>query len=301
MAAVDVKRVIRNAPYRYTFAMRNNAGQLVSGATSLISEVSLDSGTFTGVTPGVTTEISSTGIYYIDLSTAEMSASLIDLKTSSGTANTTHFRLTPEPNLHSGIGQPSGATGTTLQLPTSASNVANYYSGAVLEIVRGTGAGQFRTIVSYSTQRVAQVDRTWAITPNGTLGTDAQAVYIIHPRSGVYVGADMIPLANVKAIDDDTTAATLLQGLYTGGLVESTVSLTPTANNVIVGAVGLPIEELFDDLFVGAFLLFTSGELKGVARKIVAYEACDRKFTVTSDYPVTPVIGDSFVIIGRAE
>lgn len=53
----------------------------------------------------------------------------------------------------------------TITLPAGASATANIYKGCSIKIVGGTGAGQSRTIIYYTTGRVAYVDAIWAVSP----------------------------------------------------------------------------------------------------------------------------------------
>ena len=66
MAAGDARRCVRNAAYRITFPLRNTADALVSAATGLAANVSVNSDAYS--TPvGSVTEIGSSGTYYLDL------------------------------------------------------------------------------------------------------------------------------------------------------------------------------------------------------------------------------------------
>lgn len=66
--------------------------------------------------------------------------------------------------LRSGLAQ-SGAAGS-VTLDAGASSGTDFYTGNVVQIVAGTGAGQARMIIGYNgTTKVATVDRNWATNP----------------------------------------------------------------------------------------------------------------------------------------
>lgn len=74
----------KNAAFIVIFPIYDADGDLVAGATGLDSEVSIDGGTFTDVTPDEATEIAtSSGMYELDLSTSEMNGDRIAVKTTS--------------------------------------------------------------------------------------------------------------------------------------------------------------------------------------------------------------------------
>ena len=72
-------------------------GDLVTGATGLDSEVSKDGGTFTDCTSEATEIATSSGVYYLDMTSTEMNADTVAIivKTSSSGAKTTVIVLYP--------------------------------------------------------------------------------------------------------------------------------------------------------------------------------------------------------------
>lgn len=98
MAAGDAKPIpIKNQAYRVTFPILDADGDLVSGATSLDSEVSIDAGTFTDCTNEATEIATNSGIYYLDMTSAEMNGDTIAIiiKTATAGAKTTPIVLYP--------------------------------------------------------------------------------------------------------------------------------------------------------------------------------------------------------------
>lgn len=99
MASTDARPVpIKNTAYRVTFPILDADGDLVTGATGLDSEVSKDGGTFADCTNEATEIATSSGMYYLDLTSTEMNADCVAIivKTSSSGAKTTPIVLYPQ-------------------------------------------------------------------------------------------------------------------------------------------------------------------------------------------------------------
>lgn len=101
MASSDATPLpIKGQAYRITFPILDADGDLVSGATGLDSEVSKDGGTFADCTNEATEIATSSGIYYLDLTSTEMNADTVSVivKTSTSGAKTTTLILYPVEN-----------------------------------------------------------------------------------------------------------------------------------------------------------------------------------------------------------
>jgi hypothetical protein len=99
VAASDARPIPRrNVAYRVTFPILNNTGSLVTGAAGLDSEVSKDAGAFADCTNEATEIATSSGMYYLDLTAAEMDADTVAIivKTSTTDAKTTPIVIYPE-------------------------------------------------------------------------------------------------------------------------------------------------------------------------------------------------------------
>lgn len=99
MASTDARPVPqKNVAYRVTFPIFDADGDLVTGATGLDSEVSKDGGTFADCTNEATEIATSSGMYYLDLTSTEMNADTVAVivKTSSSGAKTTPIVMYPE-------------------------------------------------------------------------------------------------------------------------------------------------------------------------------------------------------------
>lgn len=81
MASTDARPVPeKNVAYRHYFAIRKTDGSLITSWAGADSEVSKDGGAFTDCT-NEATEIGSSGIGYIDITSTEMNADSVILKT----------------------------------------------------------------------------------------------------------------------------------------------------------------------------------------------------------------------------
>ena len=99
MASSDAKPIpVKNTAYRITFPIYDADGDLVTGATGLDSEVSKDAGTFADCTNEATEIATSSGVYYLDLTSTEMNADTVCviIKTSTSGAKTTVVVLNPQ-------------------------------------------------------------------------------------------------------------------------------------------------------------------------------------------------------------
>ncbi len=99
MAATDGRPVPeKNVAYRVTFPILDADGDLVTGATGLDSEVSIDGAGFSDVTAEATEIATSSGMYFLDLTAAEMNGDTIAIivQTSTGGAKTTPIVMYPE-------------------------------------------------------------------------------------------------------------------------------------------------------------------------------------------------------------
>jgi hypothetical protein len=101
MASTDALPVPqKNVAYRVTFPIFDADGDLVTGATGLDSEISKDGGTFADCTNEATEIATSSGMYFLDLTSTEMNADCVAIivKTTSVGAKTTPLVLYPAEN-----------------------------------------------------------------------------------------------------------------------------------------------------------------------------------------------------------
>ena len=118
MASTDARPVPRkNTAFRVTFPILDADGDLVTGAASLDSELSIDGGTFTDCTNEATEIATSSGMYFLDLTSGEMNGDTIAVivKTATVGAKTTPIVFYPEEagDLRVDVVQISGSTVST--------------------------------------------------------------------------------------------------------------------------------------------------------------------------------------------
>lgn len=126
MASADAKPFsIKNAAYRITFPILDADGDLVTGAADLDSEISKDGGTFADCTNEATQIATSSGMYYLDLTAAEMNADTVAIivKTSTSGAKTTPIVLYPVENTDIPVNVK--AIGDTVQSATDLKDLAD--------------------------------------------------------------------------------------------------------------------------------------------------------------------------------
>jgi hypothetical protein len=154
MASTDARPVPqKNVAYRVTFPILDADGDLVTGATGLDSEVSKDAGTFADCTNEATEIATSSGMYYLDLTSTEMNADCVAIivKTSSSGAKTTPIILYPEEagDIRVNVTQFGGSNGTfasgrpevnTTHLAGTSQTARDI--GASVLLSSGTGTGQ---------------------------------------------------------------------------------------------------------------------------------------------------------------
>jgi len=175
--------------FRVVFALLDNDGDLVTGATTPDSERSIDMGTFADCTNEMTEIATASGMYYLDLTATETTCSCLAIIAKSATAGmkTTPMVLYPRrfPTLRSGTAQAGAAS--TITLDSGASAQDNYYNGCLVQCSNDSPAnvqGQTRWIISYvGSTRVATVNAAW-----GTNPSSATTFLIFAPESANQVG-----------------------------------------------------------------------------------------------------------------
>ncbi len=81
-------------------------------------------------------------------------------------------------------------------------------------------------------------------------------------------------------------------------VIRGTVSDANPAASSFVGDSALSTTEGF---YVGSVLEFTSGTLRGLARRIAAYDGPSRTFSFAAPFPAAPENGSAFSILGRID
>lgn len=176
MASTDARPVpLKNTAFRAYFDLRLNTGALNSGAAGLDSEVSKDGGTMADCTNEATEIATSSGHYYLDLTSTEMNADSVVVQIKSSTTNAVTRTLVIYPQEADDI--KVGVThwnGTAIATP----DTAGYPK---VTIKSGTGTGEVSltsgiaavnpTQINGSANAAARLALAAGATHNGTVDT----------------------------------------------------------------------------------------------------------------------------------
>lgn len=139
---------LKNTAFRLTLDGRKNDGSLITTGTGMDTELSGDAGAFADATNEATEIATNSGVYYIDLTAAEMNFDTVVVKTTWTNANATpsvivlypqeagDIRVTLDP---AGISSASFATGAidAAAVATDAFGSLEISAGAITEIQAG--------------------------------------------------------------------------------------------------------------------------------------------------------------------
>lgn len=291
MASTDARPVpIKNTAYRVYLPILDADGDLVSGATGLDSEISKDGGTFADCTNEATEIATSSGMYYLDLTSTEMNADAVCIivKTTSTGAKTTPIVLYP---------QESGDIKVDVQ---SYGGTAGTFSGGRPEVNASHIAG---SAVSTSTAQIG----VNVVNFGGSAGTFASGrpeVNTTHAAGTAWgsgaitagaIASDAITAAKIadNAIDLATFAADAkaLFGVIAFGTAQSVTGTT----------IQLASAETFaDDELIGATVLIRSATTgSGQSRVITDYVSSTDTATVDT-WTTTPTGTITYVVIATA-
>lgn len=97
-----------------------------------------------------------------------------------------------------------GGTSTSITLDASASSTTDFYQGAVIRIISGTGAGQSRTITAYNgTSKAATVNTAWATVPDNSSIYAFGFGYVLGTNGFIYHKRDCTTAANKRKFVSD--------------------------------------------------------------------------------------------------
>lgn len=222
---------IKGAHFLLVFPLLDADGDLVTGAGTPDSERSIDLGTFADCTNEITELATGSGMYYLYLTGAEMTASVVAViaKSATGGMKTTPVVLYPRelPVLETGTAQGGGAS--TITLASGASAVDNAYKGLIVLCTNNSPSG-----VQYQARWVASsVGSTKVVTVNspwGTEPTSSTTYSILVPET-----ANISALLGTRMLDPNTSGLPRVDvHQWRGGTLLDVVSSRPP---VLVGAV----------------------------------------------------------------
>ncbi len=222
----------------------------------------------------------------VDMTAVEMTGDEVALRITQASMEDFFLLFEFEPSLDSGVATGVGVQAITLR--SGASGTSDYYNGATIEIVRGTGAGQTRSITDYDGGlQIVSIDRLWITIP------DTSSVYQITAPIAPKLTTAIRVASDLEAISGDTTAADNLEVLHEG-LITGSISDASPSETAFTGDSGLSTT---DDFYNKALLTFRAGPNAGITRKITDYIGSIRGFTLERALPATPTNGDAFHII----
>lgn len=200
---------IYGVPFGVAFPLLDSTGAPIS-PSSPDSEVSKNGDTFADCTNEAVEIATSSGICYLLLTAAEMTADVVTVQIKSTGAKTTVLTLYPRKlvSLRSGTSQ-TGAAGT-ITLDAGASAIDDYYNGCIIVATIDTLI-EARVITDYvGSTKIASVTPNWNVTP------DSDDTFIIYLPEGRQI---------VQAVNDAAaslgTAAQIVTALLTTQMTEA--------------------------------------------------------------------------------
>ena len=208
MASTDARAIpYKSAAWRVTFPILDADGDPVTGAAGLDSEISKDAGAPTDCT-NEATEIGSSGIYYLDLTSTEMGADTVSIqvKTSTVGAKTTNIIAYPQEadDLRVSVTHWSGTA-------VAAVDTAGYPK---VTIKSGTGTGEVSLSSGLLTLAATGLDNVVCAEPGGVPALTANLKTAL---------SWLLALARNKILQTSTTS-TLRNDADSGSIATSTVS-----------------------------------------------------------------------------
>lgn len=169
---------IHGLPYVVVFPILDADGDLVTGAAGLDSEVSGDCNTFANCVNEAQEIPTSSGIYYLALTAAEMGNQVVTVQVKTSTSGAKTTVLTLYPMVHCGVvrtGTSAGGSSSTIVLDAGASTVDQAYAGHVIAATID-GTLEVRMIYQYvGSTKTASVHPNWV-----TASPDADDTFEIY-------------------------------------------------------------------------------------------------------------------------
>ncbi len=266
MASTDARPIpIKNTAFRAVFPILDADGDLVTGATGLDSEVSKDQGTFADCTNEATEIATSSGMYYLDLTSTEMNADCVAVivKTSSSGAKTTVLVFYPEEAGDINV-DVTAWNGTAIP----GVDTAGYPKVTIKD---GTGTGEIDT----------------------TSGGVLVAAIAANAITATAINADAITAAKIAdgAIDRATFAEDT--GLQT---IRSNTAQAGAAGSITLDASA----SATTDFYKGSWIFLTGGTGVGQVRLCTAYNGGTKVATIAPNWATNPGATSTFAVLPSA-
>ena len=159
---------VYGAPWGVAFPMLDADGDLVTGATTPDAEVSKNGDTFADCTNESVEIATASGVYYLLLTAAEMTADVVVVIAKSATAGmkTTTLTFYPRKLVALRAATAAGGAAGSITLDASASAVDDAYNGCLVVGVLDSTT-EARIITDYTgSSKVAAVTPNWNVTPD---------------------------------------------------------------------------------------------------------------------------------------
>ena len=218
---------VYGAPWAVTFPMLDADGDLVTGATTPDAERSLNGDTFADCTNESVEIATNSGVYYLLLTGAEMTADIVTVIAKSATAGmkTTVLTFYPRKLVALRAGTAAGGAAGSITLDAGASAVDDFYNGCLVVGVLDS-ATEARIITDYTgSTKVAAVTPNWNTTPDSDdtftvylpEGRQIEQANVTHVAETAQTAGDL--KASLNTIDDfiDAEVAAIVTALGTAG------------------------------------------------------------------------------------
>ncbi len=324
---------IYGSHYLVTFPILDADGDPVTGATGLDSEVSIDLGTFTDCTNEATELATSSGIYYLYLTGAEMTGKIITVRiqTTSAGAKTTVLSLVPVRMAIIATGTAQAGAASTITLAASTSKVDNDLAGYYVRCNNNSPSGvQYATrkiVSNVASTQVATVESAWGTNPSSATTYDILAPITANVASfagtlPAAIGVAGYPDVNVKKWIGGTIPAVNVTGVPLVDMVDilgSSVSastaqlgvrvvdfvsahyltpfLTGTAVSGASSSIELPPDYYATDFLKGMCVKITGGTGAGQTRLITASNASTGVLSTAPSWGTAPDNTSTFAVI----
>ncbi len=231
-------------PFAVVFPMLDADGDPVTGATTPDAEVSLNCNTFADCTNESTEIATASGVYYLLLTAAEMTADIVTVIAKSATAGmkTTVITLYPRKlvSIRTGTSASAGSLTSSIVLDASASAVDDFYNGMIcVAVIDGTTEVRMISDYTGSTQ-TATVVPDWNTAPdnNDTFtvylpdGVQIQQANASHWNSLATVELPLVPTTAGRKLDVSAGGEAGIDWANVGGQSTS-VNLSATTTNLV--------------------------------------------------------------------
>lgn len=203
---------VYGVPFGITFPILDADGDLVTGATGLDSERSLNGDTFADCTNEATEIATSSGMYYLLLTAAEMTADVVAVivKTSSSGAKTTVLTLYPRKLVALRSGTAQGGASGYITLDSSAGAKDDIWNGCLVVATIDSNV-EARVISDYTGS-----SKQAAVVPNWNVNPDSDDTFVIYLPEGRQINEANITTVNsasASGVDLDTDLTEILDRL----------------------------------------------------------------------------------------